>query len=417
VAAVYRALLIAFHFPPMRASGTHRTLGFCRHLPEFGWRPLVLTATADAWPDVSDDDLSLLPPDLRVERAPAFDASRRLSLAGRYPAVVAMPDRWWSWWPAAVRAGLGLIGEHRPSLIWSTSPIPTAHLIAARLQRHSGLPWVADFRDPMAQADWPSSALHRRILGWVERRTVESARRVVLTTERARADYMARYPRLPDGHWRVIANGYHEEWFAEAERNLPPRDPARPLTLLHSGVLYRDERDPRPFLHALAGLLAAGKVTRDGLCVVLRATGEDGHYRRLVKSLGLSDVVRVSPGLPYREALREMLAADGLLLFQGAGCHYQIPAKWYEYLRARRPVFACVDPCGDTAAELREAGVDTLVPLHDQAAIEEALPAYLRRLREGRGVIASPQAVESRSRRARSAELAALFDAVRGAPG
>jgi hypothetical protein len=40
-------LMICYHFPPCTSIGMQRTLRFARHLPLFGWRPVVLTVRAD----------------------------------------------------------------------------------------------------------------------------------------------------------------------------------------------------------------------------------------------------------------------------------------------------------------------------------------------------------------------------------
>ncbi len=41
-----RVLMVAYHFPPLAGgSGIQRTLRFAQYLPEFGWQPLVLTAS------------------------------------------------------------------------------------------------------------------------------------------------------------------------------------------------------------------------------------------------------------------------------------------------------------------------------------------------------------------------------------
>ena len=78
-------LMIAFHFPPIQgSSGIQRTLGFARHLPEFGWQPIVLTAHPRAYPSTTDDLVDTLPPDLHVIRAQAWDASRHFAIRGRY---------------------------------------------------------------------------------------------------------------------------------------------------------------------------------------------------------------------------------------------------------------------------------------------------------------------------------------------
>ena len=51
-----------------------------------------------------------------------------------------------TWQYDAGRAGMRLIRDWHPDVIWSTYPIATAHLIGETLHRRSGLPWIADFR-------------------------------------------------------------------------------------------------------------------------------------------------------------------------------------------------------------------------------------------------------------------------------
>ena len=65
-----RLLMIAFHFPPLAgSSGIQRTLCFARHLPRFGWEPLILTAHPRAYERLSNDQLMDVPSDAIVERA------------------------------------------------------------------------------------------------------------------------------------------------------------------------------------------------------------------------------------------------------------------------------------------------------------------------------------------------------------
>ena len=117
--------------------------------------------------------------------------------------------------------------------------------------------------------------------------------------------------------------------------------------------------------------------------------------------------------MPSRQALAEMMNADGLLLFQASNCNHQIPAKIYEYLRARRPILALTDPEGDTAGVLRGAGCGTVVRLDAQEEIAAGMQGFLKDVREGRGDTASDAEIESHSRRARTAELARLLDEIR----
>ncbi|RJG07064.1 glycosyltransferase [Noviherbaspirillum cavernae] len=414
---VKRVLMIAYHYPPQHgSSGIQRTLKFSRYLPEFGWDPVVLSARPAAYPSVSNDQLVEIPSSVHVHRAFALDASRHLSIRGRYLRAMALPDRWSSWWLGAVPSGLRLIREHRPDVIWSTYPIATAHLIGHALHRLSGIPWVADFRDPMTDEGYPADAVVRGAYRWVERRTILNCSHAVFTTPGAANIYRARFPHLPASRFRVIENGYDEENFSGAAA-LPANAPQgeKPFVLLHSGIIYPSERDPRPLFEAVAALVAQGDVSSRDFRLVLRAAHHEELLRQLAHQHGIADIVTLLPPIPYREALSEMLAADGLLILQAASCNGQIPAKLYEYLRAQRPILALTDPAGDTAATLRNAGIDTIARLDSRDCIMAALRRFIDMARQGAAPMAAMDKVLANSRKARTQELANLLDQVAGA--
>jgi hypothetical protein len=104
-----------------------------------------------------------------------------------------------------------------------------------------------------------------------------------------------------------------------------------------------------------------------------------------------------------------MIAADGLVILQAANCNEQIPAKLYEYLRARRPILGLTDPAGDTGVALAGAGVSHIAPLEHQDAATKALASFISDVR--RNVAPLPDAAQVRraSRRERTAELAATL--------
>ena len=72
-------------------------------------------------------------------------------------------------------ARMAMVWRVRPDAIWSTYPIATAHLIGLTLHKLTGLPWIADQRDPMIDdsdpcAPYPANARVRRLHGWIEQR-------------------------------------------------------------------------------------------------------------------------------------------------------------------------------------------------------------------------------------------------------
>ena len=403
-------LMIAYHFPPFAgSSGVQRTLRFVQQLPAFGWKPVLLSVHPRAYEKTSEDLLREVPAGTVVERAFALDTARQLSIAGRYPGFLARPDRWMSWWFGAVPAGLRMIREHRPAAIWSTYPIATAHRIGTTLQKMSGLPWIADFRDPMAQDGYPEDPATWRAFDRIERAAFAVATRTVFTTRGAAAMYRERYPAQAD-RISVIENGYDEESFKGITTDGGPLVPGK-VTLLHSGLIYPVERDPTQFFESLAALHRAGLISPDRLCVRFRAPTHDALILDLAKRSGIEAYVECAPSIPYREALREMMRADGLLAMQAANCNEQIPAKVYEYIRAGRPLIGLTDPDGDTADLLMRAGVRHIAPLDDVAAIGATLTSFLADLAAGTPIAPSDEAVAQHSRLSRTRELVAVLDA------
>jgi glycosyltransferase involved in cell wall biosynthesis len=407
--------MLAFQYPPMKgSSGLQRTLNFTRYLPESGWEPRLLTVWPAAYPSVSPEQLGDVPREMRVRRLPCIDVARHLAVRGRYPGFLARPDRWTSWLLSAVPAGWIECVRWKPDVIWCTFPIATAVVAGTVLARLSGSRLVVDLRDSMTEDNYPPDPGLRRKLRSIENKAVHRASAVVLTSAGTQRMYAARYPSLPEETWVHIPNGYDEDSFREAER-LPATslDESR-IHLVHSGLLDPVDRNPYPFFRALAQLKRAGIISAANLRITLRATANDAPYRATLGELGIADVVELAPPLPYVQALREMLDAHGLLVFQAGNCNHQTPAKLYEYLRAGRPILAITDPAGDTAATLLAAGcpLEHIAVIDDESSIYQRLSAFLAELRQRRAPLADAARVQQWSRRGQACSLAQTLDRV-----
>jgi len=407
--------MVAFHYPPARvSSGVQRTLKFSRYLLDHGWQAHVLSADVRAYENQCVGQVDEIPAAVKVKRAFALDTAKHLSIKGKYMLTMALPDRWVSWCFSGVCSGLLIIKKSKPKVIWSTYPIASAHLIAYLLHRLSGIPWIADFRDPMWDEVHPAPGLKRKLYQAIEKKVVKYCHYAVLTTPSAVALYRRRYPGLPVSKWILIANGYDEENFIKAANSIEykqgkqAKDSSK-LFLVHSGLLYPSERDPSAFFKAVAALKVQGVLSHNNCQIILRATGHDDFYLSIINAEGIEDIVCLAPSIPYQEALVEMLLADGLLLFQAANCNHQIPAKAYEYLRAKRPVFAMTDIKGDTADLLNHSNLSNIVDLTNKHEITVQLSVFLCQIRAGNSDISSDEFISTHSRECRSSQLVDLL--------
>lgn len=404
-------LMVAYHYPPEgSSSGVLRTLQFTRHLPALGWNPQVLTLRRSVYP-VRDETLeAAVPRAVTIHRVRGWDTSRHLAIHGRYLEWMAVPDPFVTWLPFGIARGLRVVRNEHMGAIFSTSPKPTAHLIAAALKARTGLPWVADFRDPWIDPGYHPrpGTVRLRVESRLEAHVVTRADRITVTTPELRDDLMRRYPDLPPSKFVVIYNGYDESDFdALGSLRAAPR-----FEVLHAGLVTPGYRDPVPFLRAVAGLIAAGDLMRAEIDVVFLGAGEyveSAAFRAIVRDLGLDDVVKVQARIPHRETLRRLQRAAVLLLLQGTDTQSQIPAKAFEYLPVGRPILALAIP-GATTRLLDELGAGVVADPSSAEAIAPALRSVYRDWKSAPDRIVRVPGVARFSRAALTTELAAVLD-------
>lgn len=376
-----RVLIVAFHFPPCAvSSGIQRTLSFVRNLPSHGWQPIVLTVSDSAHEKTNPSQLKSIPPEAIVARTPALDTARHLSFKGRYWSRLAVPDRWRSWWITAVPMGLYLIWKYDISIVWSTYPISTSHTIGGILSRLTGIPWIADFRDPMVEyvqrtkEIYPKEPLLRLARLQTETKAAKNASYLVFCTPSAKNIVKERYKYIPDTRMAVITNGYDEHSFIEAEKLLVPSCLiSNKRVLLHSGTIYPGtDRDPTALFEAIKTLADKKILSPENFELRLRNSNAESYLQELAHKCGIEVLISLMPALPYHAALNEMLHASGLLLLQGFTSNPAVPAKLYEYLRAKRPIIGLTDPAGESANTLRDIGIPTC-DITDSTAVTDIL--------------------------------------------
>jgi glycosyltransferase involved in cell wall biosynthesis len=322
---------------------------------------------------------------------------------------MAVPDRYVTWLPFGTFCGLSVARRLRPSAILSTSPYPTAHLIATIIQARTRLPWLADFRDPWIEEGFhprPGS-LRYRIESALERLVLTRADHITVTTPQLRRDLLRRYPYIPPAKISVIYNGFDDDDFAD----LPAQATPEHFEILHAGLVTPAYRDPGPLLRAIATLIAQGTLSPDHARVVFLGGGQwlcSREFASVLEELRLQSIVQVLPPIPYHAVPERLSRAAVLLLLQASDdTRSLIPAKLFEYLRVGRPVLALC-PEGATSDLLHELEFGVVCDPASEDRLRQAVVTLYRSWLRGEPV-ARPRNLDRFSRRALTAELAALL--------
>lgn len=432
-----RVLILTYYFPPSGGPGVQRILKTVKYLPDFGWSPVVVTVREGAYPARDSSLRADVPATVDVHRTSSWDPyqayawltgqsdddavvqgsvegredSWKEQLARWVRANVFLPDARVGWVPFAVWRGRQLLANNRFDAILTTGPPHSTHLAGAVLEGWTGVPWVADFRDPWTDINYyhelPHTRLARRIDRALERMVLRRAAAVTTVSPTWRRLLAEKADGPEEGVVRVVQNGYDE---ADVERGHHSVEEDR-FVLTHVGSLYAS-RNPR-------GLWRAIRRLRDGSTTPklrIRLVGMvDPNVRETIRNLNLDDITEVVAYVPHEEAVAYMQRA-GLLLLSiedfpaSAG---MLTGKIYEYLASGRPILGVGDPDGDAAALLRKTEGGQLFGRCDvEGLVQFVRTHYEDWANEKPRLGASPENLQPYRRRAQTERMAAVLSDV-----
>ena len=384
-------LLVAYHYPPVRTTGTQRVTKFERYLPEFGYRTSVLTTSAFGKEGTQDEALRAWEPlgtyrwlfnsRTRRDRGAAARLRTTSNLTSGWSRVLRrtlIPDAQITWIPAASARALSQLRTGAANLIYSTYPPASAHLVALIAKQLSGAPWVADFRDSWTTDPLdPDLLFHHPYRLQLERKlesaVVRTADAIITSTTVAAECLKQAHPDCAE-RIHVITNGFDPEDVVD-DTDPPASGGARPLHLVHTGSFSASHpwRSPRGLLEGVRLLIEADPVWSLRLKVTLVGHLTSAEASDAAK-LTSSGIVQTVEEADRAESLRFQQQGDVLLLVDHPRPWpaSNLPHKLFEYLALKRPILALCTAgmVADTIAELK-AGV--CVAPDDPGAIAQAV--------------------------------------------
>lgn len=342
-----KVLIVAPHFPPSNLAAVHRTRLFSKHLPDFGWEPVVVTVHHDYYEDALDWDLvELVPEDLRVERVGALP-TEPFRLVGNIAVRGFLP---------LLRRVLKITDQESIDFLYLPIPPHFAALLGRIVHAVRDVPYGIDYIDPWVQPPWhPDERLFNK--HWVARqlaRVLEpiAVRHASLITGVAEGYFegvLERNPHLqeksvtaampyggePDDH-RAVSS-------LDAEPYLFQNDDDT-LHFVYAGALLPKAMDP---LNQVFRSIAEHRTRFEDVCFHFIGTGtspddpEGYKVRPVAEEYGLWDSVvhEHPPRIPYLDALVHQEAADAVFILGSTEPHYT-PSKVYQGVLAEKPIFA-----------------------------------------------------------------------------
>lgn len=456
-----KVLIITYYWPPSGGSGVQRWVKFAKYLPQNGWQPVIYTPEN---PELTAVDRTLeddIPEDAVILRRPIFEPYgiyRKLTGKGQGNAAVKktspehteggakasatevnpinaqkkslaqkislwirgnffIPDPRCFWIRPSVKFLKKYLMEHPVDVIVSTGPPHSMHLIAEKVAAATGIPWVADFRDPWTKMFYfkhlELSSFAQKKHERLEKGVLDGANVVVAVSPLVQDEFQA----MTSTPVELITNGYDEDDFDEAQKEMRVSEEETGsenedcFNIVHTG-LFAADGNPLTLWKALSEIAADDMDFASRLRIRL-AGKTDSQIVEAIVSEGLRKNLVNLGYVSHDEAVKEQCGASLLILPLRQEPEYRavLPGKLFEYLASRRPVLGIGQKDGAMARILSEEGAGKTFDWDEKEAIKGEVLRCWSLFREGR-LDDNDADIEKYSRRRLARQMSELFESL-----
>ena len=394
-----RVLIISYYWPPTGGSGVQRWVKFAKYLPAEGWQPVIYTPEN---PEQLAVDASLeaeVPAEAEIIRRRIVEPyemyKKLLRRSGHSKEAVEVnpvnaqnksflqktamwirgnffrPDPRCLWIRPSVKFLKKYLKEHPVDLIVSTGPPQSMHLIGRKLAKETGLPWIADFRDPWTKIFYfKHLQMTRATERWhhkMEQKVVDDATAVVAVSPLVQQDFQA----MTQTPVELITNGFDECDFTADKCMEAYGGPKQDFVITHTG-LFAADGNPTVLWEALAEKCSTDPNFRKHLKI--RLVGKtDEQILKSIEEAGLGENMENMGYQPHAVAVEQQRQASLLILPLRKEPEYKavLPGKLFEYLASWRPVLGIGQTDGAMSMILNNTKTGLVLNWDDKKSIEK----------------------------------------------
>lgn len=377
---MHRALIITYYWPPSGGSGVQRWMYFSKYLKDFDIDPIVITVDEKKASyrhldysfneKVSDVEVyktntreplklysRLISGNAQTAIPIGFSGESKPSIFQKISRVIRgnlfIPDSRAGWSSFAYKKAKEIISKEKISIIITTGPPHSTHLVGLRLRKEFNIKWLADFRDPWTDLYYNKFLYRTRFAKAKDRKLEQKVLRgadLVLTVGPSMRQHLIQKGSIDPNKVFFIYNGFDENDYKNIECTL---DSAY-FTISHIGVLTPSQ--------PITALLVAIKHffnKNHPICKRLRFRLIGNVSDEIINEIKLTipDLPTENIGYVQKDVATKYMFSSDLLfnsLAEMDNSELLISGKLMEYIASNRPIICLGNPNGDAANLLKE---------------------------------------------------------------
>ena len=394
-----RVLIITYYWPPTGGSGVQRWVKFAKYLPSEGWQPVIYTPENPEQLAVDHSLEAEIPEGTEVIKTRITEPyelyKKFLRRSGHSKEAVEVnpvnaqnksfaqkaamwvrgnlfrPDPRCLWINPSVRYLKKYLEDHPVDLIVSTGPPQSMHLIGRKLAQQTGLPWIADFRDPWTKIFYfKHLSMTKATERWhqkMEKAVLDDADAVVAVSPLVQQEFQA-MTRTPV---ELITNGYDECDFPEGRDKDAAGGEDKDFIITHTG-LFAADGNPTVLWDVLSEKCRKDEDFRKALKIKLIGK-TDAQVLESIEEAGLKENLEDLGYQKHSVAVQAQRKASLLILPLRKEPEYKavLPGKLFEYLASCRPVMGIGQPDGAMSMILDKTNIGAVYDWEDSISMQK----------------------------------------------
>jgi hypothetical protein len=419
-----KILIITPHFPPSNLAAVHRSRLFAKHLPSFGWKPIILTVDEAYYEEKLDHNLAkLLPEDLQIEKVKAYRVTR--------PRIIG--DIGLRAFFQLYQKAKAIILEQKVDFVYIPIPSFYSALVGRWLYATTKVPYGIDYIDPWVHHTPRGKALFsrhwfsERLANFLEPIAVKGASVITGVASGYYEGVQLRNPELAkNACFGAMPYGGEKADHEQVKSfNLKPylfQRNKNKMQLVYGGamlpkgytvlerIFQEISKNPELFAKLEIHFIGSGKSPDDP---------QGYNIRPLAEKYGLwqSVIFEYPKRIPYLDVLIHLDAADGVFILGSIEPHYT-PSKVYQAVLSQKPLLAVLHERSTAVEVIRQANAGVVLSFNgedDQDKINREFQSlfrnYISFLESFNPAQVDMQVFEQYSAKMVTCQLAELIDA------
>jgi hypothetical protein len=398
----------------MGGAEPRHNLSTVRRLYAEGFLPTIVTSPED-YPYAKDEYLrSLIPQGVSITECNwPHEAEKYIQFARK---AIKIPENplVFGGWKNLYNPARRLLKESEPDFIYSVHGIGAAHLAAMRLKKETGLPWIAEFRDPWVDNVIAWNYMKDNSWSWWYGRELKRTRRVlneilinadlIVVESTMHREHLIKDFEVDKEKVVPLGMGYEDEYFLEI-KTVAVEFPRKPVIGFVGSVYYGYD-------YAVENLVKSLKDLEDnGFEFTLISIGDSSNlFSRYADRQNLKNFLPISR-VDYATALGLMKHLDFGVILGPKSYKLILNSKIWEYLKFDLSVLAIV-PEDSMAAEIINEGHCGYILPYNQSDMYQELKTALMEYNNGVSKRSDPDFIEKFSSLRMVDELADRIEAL-----